>query len=247
MNKTIKYSSLVFLLLLGLTSINQVQGKGKTYDDLDDILKHDGLNSTKTHVAHQEAMESGAHIDPNKVVHRPPPQINEDRAVTSGVVIPKAYTSSNSASRKSGSQTKTYEQYAKKNDGFDDQSLPLRYLKIPKRDRDAQFYFFLSTLLLLATTITIISSCGCLFYFLLKNLVSMQERMVDDSESPDNQGQNAGSQGQSQQQRNNNQNFQRFEDEEDQRNEESKKQQQDLPRLLNGAGRSGPNTLEFKQ
>ena len=50
-------------------------------------------------------------------------------------------------------------------------SLPLRYLKIPKRGTDAQYYFLLSSLLLLATTITIVSSCGCLFYFMFKGMI----------------------------------------------------------------------------
>ncbi|CDW85725.1 UNKNOWN [Stylonychia lemnae] len=159
---------------------SQIDARGKTYDDLDDILKHDGLNSTKTHVAYKEPMDQGARIDPNKVVHIKP-KVQEEKAVTSGIVIPKAYTASNPSARKSTNQTQQYEKYAKREDAYEkSDSLPLKYLKIPKRDRDAQFYFFLSTLLLLATTVTIISSCGCLFYFFLKNLIGLQSRSEDE-------------------------------------------------------------------
>lgn len=38
--------------------------------------------------------------------------IQEERAMTSGIVIPKAYTASTATARKSVNQTKTYEHYA---------------------------------------------------------------------------------------------------------------------------------------
>ena len=222
MKVLVKLSLTTCLLLI---VIEQVQSRGKTYDDLDDILRKDGLNSTKTHHAYITPFDEGLHIDPSKVVHvkQYQGQIQEEKAVTSGIVIPKAYTnkklvsspSSNTSS--SSNQTKTYNLYAAPAGNFSQSdiinSLPLKSFKLPKRDKDAQFYFFLSTLLLLATTITIISSCGCLFYFMLKTMVSMQQRMVfGDDELPNqrvaaemNQNQNQSRVDQ----------FRRFDDEED--------------------------------
>jgi len=99
--KTLLTLTLIFCLLSP-----QVSLRGKTYDDLDDILKHEGLNSTKTHIAYKEPLDEGAHIDPSKVVHMKP-KIQEEKAMTSGYVIPKGYSTNKSSN-------KTYEQYAKK-------------------------------------------------------------------------------------------------------------------------------------
>lgn len=57
-------------------------------------------------------------------------------------------------------------------------TLAFKYFKIPKHDKDAQLYFFMTSLLLLATSILLVSSCGCLFYFLIKNVVSVQRRLL---------------------------------------------------------------------
>lgn len=57
-------------------------------------------------------------------------------------------------------------------------SLAFKYFKIPKHDRDAQLKFFMLSMLLLATSILIVSSCGCLFFYLFSSIVKMQQRMV---------------------------------------------------------------------
>lgn len=49
--------------------------------------------------------------------------------------------------------------------------MAFKYFRIPKKDHDAQLYFFMISLLLLATSILVVSSCGCLFYFLIKTLI----------------------------------------------------------------------------
>lgn len=138
-NSRRKYVLLLTALFSLSLIIHSAEGRGKTYDDLDEILKKEGLNSTKTHVEHKEVIDQGSHIDPNKVVHKPPAQIAEEKAVTLGVVIPKAYTASSPSAR--SSSTKTYENRAKKSSGGgnsdEQQSLPLKYLRIPKRDKDA--------------------------------------------------------------------------------------------------------------
>ncbi len=64
-----KSKSLFVVALSTLLFISSVKARGKTYDDLDDILKKDGLNSMKTHVVYQAPFDEGIHIDPNKVVH----------------------------------------------------------------------------------------------------------------------------------------------------------------------------------
>ena len=48
-------------------------GKGKTYDDLDDIIKHQAegkIAARTTHKAYQEPKGEGKKIDPNIVVHK---------------------------------------------------------------------------------------------------------------------------------------------------------------------------------
>lgn len=104
--------------------------RGKTYDDLDEILKSEGLNSTKTHVAYKEPMDEGARIDPSKVIKAKKPQIQEDKAMTSGLVIPRGYISTSPTARQS---SKTVEQFARKSDKDKASSFPLSYLRIPKR------------------------------------------------------------------------------------------------------------------
>lgn len=81
--------------------------RGKTYDDLDEILKHEGLNSTKTHVVYTAPYDEGIHIDPSKVVHvkQLQPTIQEERAVTSGIVIPKGHSTKKTTN---SSNTKAY-------------------------------------------------------------------------------------------------------------------------------------------
>jgi hypothetical protein len=59
-------------------------------------------------------------------------------------------------------------------------TLAFKYFKYPKRgDHDAQFVFFMTCLLLLATSLIIVASCGCLFYFMMKSIIAMQ-RNTDD-------------------------------------------------------------------
>lgn len=51
-------------------------------------------------------------------------------------------------------------------------TLAFKLLKTPKRDnKNEQLYFFLISLLILATAIIIVSSCGCLIFFLIKNMI----------------------------------------------------------------------------
>jgi len=52
-----KVYRLLIALAVCFTFISQIQARGKTYDDLDDILKHDGLNSSKTHIAYKEPLD----------------------------------------------------------------------------------------------------------------------------------------------------------------------------------------------
>ena len=91
------------------------------------------MNSTKTHVAYKEPMGDGVRIDPSKVVRTK--KVQEDRAITSGVVIPRGYSSST----KTRVSNKTYEEYLQKHNsgGNDTGSMPFRYLRIPKHDKDA--------------------------------------------------------------------------------------------------------------
>ena len=92
----------------------------------------------------------------------------------------KGTTSAKHTFSSSGS-TKTYKLNPKDSTSqAPEESLALKYFRIPKSGKDAQFYFFLSTVLLLATCLTIIASCGCLFYFMFKNMFSnaaMMERI----------------------------------------------------------------------
>jgi len=55
--------------------------------------------------------------------------------------------------------------------GSDDQSdIPIKYIKRSKHDKDAKFYFFISSLLILFMILTIIASLSCVIYFVLKSL-----------------------------------------------------------------------------
>jgi hypothetical protein len=66
--------ALVFVFSIFLLLNNQCEGRGKTYDDLEEIIKVDGegkLASRQNHVKYQETLDQGSRIDPNKVVHKP--------------------------------------------------------------------------------------------------------------------------------------------------------------------------------
>jgi hypothetical protein len=56
-------------------------------------------------------------------------------------------------------------------------TLAFKYFKVPKHERDSQFYFFMTSLLLLATSVILVSTCSCLFYFLIKSAVGVQQRL----------------------------------------------------------------------
>ncbi len=63
------------LILLLACACWQVQGKGKTYDDLDDIIKHQAegrISSRESHKSYQEPKGQGTKVDPTKVVHKAP-------------------------------------------------------------------------------------------------------------------------------------------------------------------------------
>ena len=124
---------LAFLALSLL--ITQVDSKGKTYDDLDDIIKHqaDGkIASRDTHRAYQEPQ--GTKIDPTKVVHKHP-TVQEESAL-----IVQPTTVSN--------KTKVYTKYASAQtsqkvapDSFDKtlNTLAFKYFQVPKHQGQAQF------------------------------------------------------------------------------------------------------------
>jgi hypothetical protein len=91
-------------------------------------------------------------------------------------------------------KTRVYTRYANKENSkkVDDGSFAIpndektlntfafKYFKTPKRgDHDAQLYFLMTSLLLLATSLIIVSSCGCLFYFLIKSVARIQHRIVN--------------------------------------------------------------------
>lgn len=67
-----KFKAVIIVLISLCYLVCEIESRGKTYDDLDEILKKEGLNSTKTHVEHKEIIDQGSHIDPLKVVHKPP-------------------------------------------------------------------------------------------------------------------------------------------------------------------------------
>lgn len=52
--KVLKYS---LIILINISLLSTVKSRGKTYDDLDDILRHEGLNSTSTHIAYKEPLD----------------------------------------------------------------------------------------------------------------------------------------------------------------------------------------------
>jgi hypothetical protein len=60
-------------------------------------------------------------------------------------------------------------------------TLAFKLLKTPKRDnKNEQLYFFLVSLLILATAIIIVASCGCLFFFIIKTLIGKASREDQD-------------------------------------------------------------------
>ena len=63
------------ILLTIFLFANHVLSRGKTYDDLEEILRHEGLSSMKTHVTLQPSMDEGSKIDQSKVVHVKKPEI----------------------------------------------------------------------------------------------------------------------------------------------------------------------------
>lgn len=53
-------------------------------------------------------------------------------------------------------------------------TLAFKYFQVPKHQGQAQFQFFMTSLLLLGTAILFVTSFSCLFYFLIKRVVDVQ-------------------------------------------------------------------------
>ena len=174
-----------FVLLLALALlIHQISSKGKTYDDLDDIIKHqaDGKIARRdTHKAYQEPQ--GTKIDPSKVVHKRP-SVQEESAL----ILPTAQTTVSN-------KTKVYTKYASAStaqkvepESLDKtlNALAFKYFQMPpKHQGKAQFQFFMTSLLLLGTAILFVTSFSCLFYFLIKRVVDVQRDLQMRSEGLD--------------------------------------------------------------
>jgi hypothetical protein len=70
-------------------------------------------------------------------------------------------------------------------------TLAFKLLKTPKRDnKNEQLYFFLISLLILATAIIIVSSCGCLIFFLIKTMIGKSSRDEIDREGRESHASN---------------------------------------------------------
>jgi len=100
--------------------------------------------------------------------------VEEEKAIPSG----GNYVVTRTHDKAVSNTTRVYTRYASgdKLEPEDDKSLDylaFKYFKIPKHDRDAQLKFFMMSLLLLATSILIVSSCGCLFFYLFSSIVKM--------------------------------------------------------------------------
>ena len=100
--------------------------------------------------------------------------MEEEKAIPSG----GNYVVTRTHDKAVSNTTRVYTRYAsgEKLEPEDDKSLDslaFKYFKIPKHDRDAQLKFFMMSLLLLATSILIVSSCGCLFFYLFSSIVKM--------------------------------------------------------------------------
>ena len=159
------------LFFLSALLLTLASGKGQTYDDLMNIIKHDSKGEGTNEIVITEAKNP---INKSEVIKKS--SLVQDRYIASGSVIPMI------AAHKDRSKQTVVQQGGKSGSL---RPIPINYIRKPKSQQSSRYYFFLSTLLIFFTIFTIILACGLSVYFVLKSLFNQDDTphiMRDNSE-----------------------------------------------------------------